>query len=143
MKTRQLMIGAVTLALALAPTAQAEGVHPDSRPLARGYTEAAPLGPDDRALPRQIRVDSVSPDDRAFSRASVPAATAGSTHPDDRALSRATVRPEPVTFVRGTEGGLDWTDFWVGAAGGFGMALLIGGATLIARRSGYRQPRPA
>ena len=79
--------------------------------------------------------EGISPDDRAYARAPVPAL--GS---DDRAFSRAPElegnrQPEP-TIVRISHRSFDWTDAGVGAASGFGIALVLIGAMLVVRRRG-------
>jgi hypothetical protein len=133
MTTRRSIIGtAVALALVVAPAAQSVGMHPDDRALSRASS------PD--------LVGSPHPDDRAISRATSPDLV-GSSHPDDRALPRAAspIDPaEPPTLVRVSDRGFDWTDFGVGAVGGFGIALsLMGAALLVLRRSVQREARPA
>jgi hypothetical protein len=106
----------------------------------------AAQSPDDRALSRATSPDlvrSLHPDDRAVSRATSPNLVDQSLHPDDRALPRAANSIEPPTLVRVSDRGFDWTDFGVGAVGGFGIALALTGAALIAlRRSGQRQAHP-
>ena len=87
----------------------------------------------------------IHPGDRALSRATSPDLVS-SPHPDDRALPRASnpIQPsEPPTLVRVSDRGFDWTDFGVGAIGGFGIALALMGATLIVLRLGHREPRSA
>jgi hypothetical protein len=133
MKTRLSMIGtAFALTLALTPAAQAVGIHPDDRPLSRATS------------PDLVR--SPHPDDRPLSRVTSPDLVR-SPHPDDRALPRATNPIEPSeapTLVRVADRGFDWTDFGVGAIGGFGIALALMGASLIVvRRAGQRDARPA
>jgi hypothetical protein len=89
---------------------------------------AAGIHPDDRALPRATGPDPVP-----------------SLHPDDRALPRASsaIEPsDPPTLVRVPDRGFDWMDFGVGAIGGFGIALALMGATLIAPRLAHREARP-
>lgn len=77
--------------------------------------------------------DGISPDDRAYARATVPA-----LGPDDRAFSRASElerdwQPAP-TIVRSSHRSFDWTDAGVGAASGFGVALVLIGGMLVLRR---------
>src|SRR6266511_231500 len=128
MNTRVSIIGtAVAFALALAPAALTAGIHPDDRALSRatGPNLVRALHPDDRAVSRTTSPDLVS-----------------SLHPDDRALPRAasTIEAsEPPTLVRVPDRGFDWTDFGVGAIGGFGIALALLGATLIVLRQGHRE----
>jgi hypothetical protein len=108
---------------------------------------AAAQSPDDRALPRATSLDltrSLHPDDRAVARATSPNLVSQSIHPDDRALPRAITPIEAPTLVRVSDRGFDWTDFGVGAVGGFGIALVLMGAAVIGlRRSGQREARPA
>jgi hypothetical protein len=111
------------------------------RYVARESARKAQLHPDDRALPRGT---TPPPDfvDRYVARTSAPSAQTN-IHPDDRALPRATP-VEPPTLVRVSDPGFDWTDFGVGAIGGFGIALsLTGAALLILRRSVHREARAA
>jgi hypothetical protein len=85
----------------------------------------------------------IHPDDRALSRATAPDLVR-SLHPDDRAVSRASIAiepSEPPTLVRVADRGFDWTDFGVGAIGGFGIALALMGATLIVPRIAHREAR--
>lgn len=132
MNTRLSIIGtAVACALAVGPAAVSAGVHPDDRTLSRATS------------PDLVR--SLHPDDRALSRATGPDLVS-SLHPDDRALARASnpIEPsEPPTLVRVSDRGFDWTDFGVGAIGGFGIALALMGATLIVLRLPRREVRPA
>jgi hypothetical protein len=132
MKTRLWIIGtAVAFALAVAPAALSGGIHPDDRALSRATS------------PDLVR--SRHPDDRAVSRATSPDLV-NLPHPDDRALPRASnpIEPnEPPTLVRVSDRGFDWTDFGVGAIGGFGIALALMGATLIVLRRAHREARPA
>lgn len=132
MKTRLSIIGtAVAFALAVAPAALSAGIHPDDRALSRATS------------PDLVR--SLHPDDRAVSRSTSPDLVS-SLHPDDRALPRASnpIEPsEPPTLVRVADRGFKWTDFGVGAIGGFGIALALMGATLIVLRLAHREARPA
>ena len=110
-----------------------------------GASTALAGSPDDRAVPRGVSPYQVAqasgtlPDDRALPRGTVVIERSGS--PDDRPYARSTPSPEP-TFVRVSSGGFDWTDATIGAASGFGVALLILGAGLVFLRRGER-PRPA
>ena len=78
--------------------------------------------------------EGISPDDRAHARATVPA-----LGPDDRAFSRSAelerVQPEP-TIVRISHRSFDWSDAGLGAATGFGIALVLLGGMLVIRRRG-------
>jgi hypothetical protein len=129
MKTRLSLTTAAAVLALVAPTV-ALGASPDDRAMPRGttFSEAGPpsgMSPDDRALPRSTTVTVasknvvVSPDDRPFSR-SVPV-----------------TRP---TFVRVSNGGFDWTDAGVGAASGFGIAIVLLGAGMIFLRRGSGRP---
>jgi hypothetical protein len=122
---------AVAVALAIAPVALSAGIHPDDRALPRVTSPdlVRSLHPDDRAVSRTTSLDLVS-----------------SLHPDDRALPRASSAieaSEPPTLVRVPDRGFDWTDFGVGAIGGFGIALALMGATLMVLRQGHREARLA
>lgn len=77
--------------------------------------------------------EGIPPDDRPYARVTVPA-----LGPDDRAFSRASElerdwQPEP-TIVRISHRSFDWTDAGVGAASGFGTALVLIGGMLVLRR---------
>lgn len=142
---RFLIIVTAVAASAIAPTAAAQS--PDDRNLYRGMDPlivdaVKATSPDDRALPRGT---TPPPDfvDRYVARVSVPSGQTA-VHPDDRALARATTPVEAPTLVRISDRGFDWTDFGVGAVGGFGIALSLMGVALIGlRRSGQREARPA
>jgi hypothetical protein len=93
-----------------------------------------------------IPTQSMSPDDRAFSRMSVQSNLAlndraHSTSPDDRAFSRAVVsiqpnlNPNPVQVVVHDNGGYRWLHAGEGVVVGFGFALLLGGLVLLIVRS--------
>jgi hypothetical protein len=74
---------------------------------------------------------SLSPDDRAFSRAASPALLLGA---DDRALPRATVgiqpaTPKPVRIIV-HDGDFVWGDAAIGAGAGLGSFAVILGAAL-------------
>ena len=111
-----LLILVAAAALTVAGPARAEGISPDDRAHAR--TPAPALWKDDRAHAR-TPAPALGPDDRAVSRA-----------PD---LER-TWQPAP-TIVRMSHRSFDWTDAGIGAASGFGIALvLIGGVLVMQRR---------
>ena len=125
--SRALIAAAV---VALAVTASAANGAGDARALT------------DAARPTQ----SMSPDDRAFSRMGVQSDLAlndraHSTSPDDRAFSRAVVsiqpslNPNPVQVVVHDNGGYRWLHAGEGAAVGFGFALLLAGMALLIVRS--------
>jgi len=105
--------------------------------------------PDDRAVPRgttfgQTEPGGVLPDDRALPRSTTTwiAPNATIVSPDDRAFARSTPS-ERVTFVRVSSAAFDWTDASVGAAGGFGIALVLLGAGLLLLRRGPGRPATA
>lgn len=130
MQTRLSLTTAAAVLALVVPTAALAGGGPDDRALPRGTTISQSNGmrPDDRALPRsttQIAVPKsaiVSPDDRSFAR-SVPV--------------------ERPTLVRVSSGDFDWTDAGVGAASGFGIALVLLGAGLTLMRRGGHRPAAA
>jgi hypothetical protein len=130
METRLSLTTAAAVLALVAPTVALAGASPDDRAMPRGTTfsdagQPSGMSPDDRALPRSTTVTVasknvvVSPDDRSFSR-SVPVA-----------------RP---IFVRVSNGGFDWTDAGVGAASGFGIAIVLLGAGMIFLRRGSGRP---
>ena len=130
MKAR-LSITTVTAVLALvAPVAALAGGSPDDRALPRGTTWHQP--------------QQISPDDRAVARgttfAEPVAAKTVVASPDDRAFARSNPSVARPTLVLATGGGFDWTDAGVGAASGFGIALVILGAGLAFTRRGTGRP---
>lgn len=79
--------------------------------------------------------EGISPDDRGYSRATGPAQ---SVAPDDRAFSRVPTleqewQPEP-TIVLVSQRSFDWSDAGLGAASGFGIALVLLGSVLVLKR---------
>jgi hypothetical protein len=125
-----LSISAVAALLALVgPAAALSGGGPDDRAVPRGttfgQTEQGGMLPDDRALPRNT------------TSWIVPKNLIGG--PDDRSFARSTPS-ERVAFVRVSSSAFDWTDAGVGAAGGFGIALVLLGAGLMAVRRGAGGP---
>ncbi len=146
-----LVVAAACLVLAAGAVAAEGSTRPDDRathgPGAIGFDGSnAVIRPDDRAW------RGVGP---------VPAVVtaSGSTRPDDRAThgpglfaadgSRDAIRPDdrawrgvgPVPTIVPTESpsvrvdGFDWADAGIGAAGAFGLALLLaGGAAIVIRR---------
>jgi hypothetical protein len=80
---------------------------------------------------------AVTPDDRAFSRATSAALAPTSLSPDDRGFARSVGVIEPRTIsvaVTVTPSGFDWGDAAIGGTLGLGFALLGAGAILIALR---------
>ena len=86
----------------------------------------------------------VSPDDRAAARGttfSQPAVTKAIVlSPDDRAFARSNPSVSRPTLVRVASGGFDWMDAGVGAASGFGIALVLLGAGLAFTRRDSGRP---
>jgi hypothetical protein len=82
-----------------------------------------------------VWAEGISPDDRGYSRATNPAQ---SLTPDDRAFGRAPAleqewQPAP-TIVRVSQRSFDWSDAGLGAASGFGIAVVLLGSVLVLRR---------
>jgi hypothetical protein len=129
------MLKLATLAAfaALVVTASASAI-PDPNGVS-GYDAARALT--DAARPTL----SVSPDDRAFNRASaLEAAAQSSVGPDDRAFSRSPALetqyvPEPVQIVVHDKDGYHWLDAGEGAIAGFAFAALLAGLMLLIIRS--------
>jgi hypothetical protein len=130
MKTRLSLTAAAAVLALIGPSTALPGTSPDDRAVPRGTTfnqteQPGGMLPDDRALPRSTTAPVasknviVSPDDRSFAR-SVPS--------------------ERVTLVRVSNGEFDWTDAGLGAAGGFGIALVLLGSGLIVLRRGAGRP---
>jgi hypothetical protein len=91
-------------------------------------------GPDDRAQYRGS-VDelapalTVTPDDRAFSRAG-PTVAPTSVSPDDRPFARGgEAEPTAISLNVAAASGFDWADAVVGLT--FGLALALAGAALL------------
>lgn len=131
MKARLLITGALAI-LALVGASAALAASPDDRALPRGvspYQAAQSAGtlPDDRALPRGTTLSVVEP----------------SSSPDDRPFARSIPAPSQPTFVRVSSESFDWTDAGIGAASGFGIALVLIGAGLVLVRRGADRGRPA
>jgi hypothetical protein len=130
MKTRLSITAAAAVLALVGPSAVLAGNGPDDRAQPRGTTFSQSNGtlPDDRALPRSTTSPATSknvigsPDDRSFAR-SVPIA-----------------RP---TLVQVSNGGFDWADAGIGAATGFGIALVLVGAGLTLMRRGTHRPAAA
>lgn len=137
-------IGAHAGDLALLPNAtSALNTVLRSLPLRPG--DAAPAaqagGPDDRALYRggdsALASTSQSPDDRALYRGSSAILAPVSVSPDDRPFLRSATEIEPgspriQTIASAT--GFDWADAAIGSTFGAALALLAGGAALVANQ---------
>ena len=132
MKARLSIATAVAALTLVAPAAALAGGSPDDRALPRGTTWGqAQISPDDRAVARGTTFSEpvatktivVSPDDRAFARS-----------------NPSVARP---TLILAAGGGFDWTDAGVGAASGFGIALVLLGAGLAFTRRGSGRPLAA
>ena len=108
----------------------------------------AGISPDDRALPKGTSWSQVAqgagtlPDDRALARgASWTVMSKGAVvSPDDRSFARGVSLLERPTLVSASSGGFDWTDAGIGAASGFGIALVFFGAGLVRLRRGTGGP---
>ena len=130
MKTRLSLTTAVAVLALVAPMTALAGGSPDDRAVPRGTTFRQSNGtlPDDRALPRSTTL-TVAPKNVVVS-------------PDDRSFARSVPVGRP-TLVRVSNGGFDWTDAGVGAASGFGIALVLAGAGLMLMRRGAHRPAAA
>ena len=114
---------AVAIAAITAPAGLAAG--PDDRPQYRGSTDE--LGP---AL-------SVTPDDRAFSRAGPTVAPSG-VSPDDRPFARGgEVEPTAISLDAATVSRFDWADAAIGVT--VGLALALAAAAML-RANQRRRP---
>jgi len=130
MQARLSIATATAIVALVAPAAALAGDSPDDRALPRGTTwnQVQQISPDDRAVPRGTTFsqptaagnDVVGPDDRAFARS-----------------NPSVARP---TLVRVADGSFDWADAGVGAASGFGIALVLLGAGLAFTRRGSSRP---
>lgn len=130
MKARLSITAAAAVLALVGPSAALAGSSPDDRALPRGTSwnqaQQATGSPDDRALARgtswtvKSKTVIASPDDRSFARS-----------------SPSVARP---TLVRVSGGGFDWTDAGIGAASGFGIALVLLGAGLLFSRRGAGRP---
>jgi hypothetical protein len=129
MNARHFISTAVALVALVAPAAAIAGGSPDDRALPRGTTwnEPQQISPDDRAVPRGTTF-------------SMPATTKTViVSPDDRAFARSNPSVARPTLILASGGSFDWTDAGVGAASGFGIALvLLGAALLFIRRDSDR-----
>ena len=108
----------------------------------------AGISPDDRALPKGTSWSQVAqgagtlPDDRALARGTSWAVMSKGAvvSPDDRSFARGVSLLERPTLVLASSGGFDWTDAGIGAASGFGIALVFFGAGLVRLRRGTGGP---
>ena len=108
----------------------------------------AGISPDDRALPKGTSWSQVAqgagtlPDDRALARGTSWAVMSKGAvvSPDDRSFARGVSLLERPTLVSASSGGFDWTDAGIGAASGFGIALVFFGAGLVLLRRGTGGP---
>jgi hypothetical protein len=153
MKVR-LSVIATAAALALVGTAAAlAGISPDDRALPKGTSwnqvaQGTGTLPDDRALARGTSwtVTSkgavVSPDDRSLGRGTSWTVTSkvAVVSPDDRSFARSLPLLKGPTLVSASSGSFDWTDAGIGAASGFGIALVLFGAGLVLLRRGTGGP---
>src|SRR5262245_45495581 len=129
MKARLFLTATAAVLALVAPTAALAGGSPDDRALPRATTfSQGGIAPDDRALPRSTTITLtprrtiVSPDDRSFAR-SIPVGGP--------------------TVLQVSNGGFDWTDAGLGAASGFGIALVLVGTGLTLMRRGAHRPAAA
>jgi hypothetical protein len=108
----------------------------------------AGISPDDRALPKGTSWNQVAqrtgtlPDDRVLARGTSWTVTSQGAvvSPDDRSFARSLPLLAGPTLVRASSGGFDWTDAGIGAASGFGIALVFFGAGLVLLRRGTGGP---
>ena len=100
--------------------AQGTGTLPDDRALARGTSWTV-----------TSKGAVVTPDDRSFAR---------SVTPDDRSFAGSIGLLEGPTVVSASSGSFHWTDAGIGAASGFGIALVLFGAGLVLLRRGTAGP---
>lgn len=121
--TRRIVVTmlACAFAVVIAAPAQADsGARPDDRAIHGPGAVAA-------GAPAQ----PVRPDDRAF-RGVAPVPPVSPVRPDDRADRRLlSVAAEALPT---TADGFDWTDAGIGAAGAFGLVLLVAGASVVGLR---------
>jgi hypothetical protein len=119
---RRWIAASLVAAAVAAPAAQAGG--PDDRALYRG---------DDPALAPTTQ----SPDDRALYRGGSDNPAPATVSPDDRPFVRSATEIEPgsprvETIASAT--GFDWADAAIGSTFGAALALLAGGAALVANQ---------
>ena len=143
-----IVLAAATFVLTAGVVAAEGGTRPDDRathgPGAIALDGSGTVRPDDRAThgPGAIGLDAtvaVRPDDRPTHGPGLFATDSSSdvVRPDDRAWRgigpAPTIVPVESTSVRAD--GFDWADAGIGAAGAFGLGLLlVGGAVLVLRR---------
>jgi hypothetical protein len=143
-----IVLAAATFALTAGVVAAEGGTRPDDRathgPGAIALDGSGAVRPDDRAThgPGAIGLDAtvaVRPDDRPTHGPGLFATDSSNSivRPDDRAWRGIGPAPTSVPFestsVRAD--GFDWADAGIGAAGAFGLGLLlVGGAVLALRR---------
>lgn len=127
---------AAAFVLVVAVPGQADSsARPDDRAI-RGHSAlntgapGEPVRPDDRAnrtIAPTAGQAAARPDDRAFRGVGV--LIAAPVRPDDRAdRSLPTIAVEALPT---TADGFDWTDASIGAAGAFGLVLLVAGGSLV------------
>ncbi len=143
-----IVLAAATFVLTAGAIAAEGGTRPDDRathgPGAIALDGSGTVRPDDRAThgPGAIGLDTtvaVRPDDRPTHGPGLFATNSSNdvVRPDDRAWRgigpAPTMVPVESTSVRAD--GFDWADAGIGAAGAFGLGLLlVGGAVLMLRR---------
>ena len=130
MKARHSIAIATAVVALGAPAAALAGGSPDDRGLPRGTTfdQVQPVSPDDRAAPRGTTFSEPTLSKTVIVR------------PDDRAFDRSNPSVARPTIILAAGGGFDWTDAGVGAASGFGIALVLLGAGLAFTRRGSGRP---
>ena len=121
-----------------------------ARALALVGTSAAlaEISPDDRALPKGTSWNQAAqgagtlPDDRALARGTswTVISKGAVVSPDDRSFARSLPLLEGPTLVSASSGRFDWTDAGIGAASGFGIALVLFGGGLVLLRRGTGGP---
>ena len=105
-------------------------------PMAAGAGVRDGRSPDTKDAAYLAHLDGRSPDtiDAATQAHATPPVVVDLRSPDTRdAAITAHTTPAPSVVVVGS-GGFDWTDAGIGAAGGFAIALLLGGAIVLTQR---------
>ena len=121
----RLVVLAAVIALVLVPVAGAgiaDGRSPDTK--------------DAAATAQIMSSDLRSPDTRDAGLAAhtvTPAAAADLRSPDTRDAARIAHTTGSTVVVEAGSQGFDWTDAGIGAAGGFAIALIVGGMLLLTR----------